>query len=918
MTASLPRGTGGRSVAAMGPVSSAWAVRAAPADRTAAAATWAQRAGLVSCWPLGRIVLERRFVKAGDEHVISEYVIAAAELFGGAEAEERVERELDRIVAPLGAQQLLERIDGRTREDQCFAEGIRDVAELAELSDLAPEGAWALAPYLSELVDILASLDGAACLSLLIATPPAEPGVAERLWAPPSGEGAVATKAEAVFAQRRPIRFRLRLAAGEFLPASALALAGALVLGPTESAGTGWRRATGARELDAARAALSTLSSDPWWSEDPGEERCSSTVAAGILMSLPVEGRALNRLPVAMRPVPELLASGAPIGRAAERSGRLGTQRLPWSARRGHTYVAGATNTGKSTLLGHILKADLGEAGRSTVCIDPHGPLSDEALALVPPERRDKVVVLDPLDPQSPAFDLIPPARVEDPRRTAARITDAMQELHDPGGRNQFIGPRFLQIVQMAVTALLDAQETSGWGPVTLAEVERMIARSALRREVTPKISDRAVREFWEQYERQSETPYHQSEVLMWLTSKFSPLTQGTLRLALSEPASYRFEDLLGDGGIVICRIPVGELGFRASNFLGRLMLSRLLDALAARSRGDGPPPEVSVVVDEAQTLADGETIERFLSQSRKWGASVTLASQRPSGLGLDVMRSVTTNCANLLLYRLAGAESELFADRLGAHASSVARLPNHYALAMTAGTADPYVIEGLPPLGSSQRAAQMALEKSRERYGRGSGRRGGALQVERASQQPDQRPHSSPASRRRNRRRHSSRPAEVQRLLDELGGWSDPTPPARLGYLRICFERDVWALRDRGRVVVGAAEGLVRAITGGRDVEDFHAAEGVLLERDEVLGMLKTKAGPRLVKTPVAGRVVEVNAALARDPSLLARDPYNAGWIAVLDPTNWRRDSSILPRGSGAMRDYTADLAARRRGESQ
>ena len=63
-----------------------------------------------------------------------------------------------------------------------------------------------------------------------------------------------------------------------------------------------------------------------------------------------------------------------------------------------HTHILGPTGTGKSTLLLHLIKADLA-AGRSVVLIDPKRDLAMDALALMPPQRQGDVVVIDPALP---------------------------------------------------------------------------------------------------------------------------------------------------------------------------------------------------------------------------------------------------------------------------------------------------------------------------------------------------------------------------------------------------------------------------------------------------------------------------------------------------------------------------------------
>jgi glycine cleavage system H lipoate-binding protein len=64
-------------------------------------------------------------------------------------------------------------------------------------------------------------------------------------------------------------------------------------------------------------------------------------------------------------------------------------------------------------------------------------------------------------------------------------------------------------------------------------------------------------------------------------------------------------------------------------------------------------------------------------------------------------------------------------------------------------------------------------------------------------------------------------------------------------------------------------------------------------------------------ILAPVEGEVVEVNEAVAKDPSLLAKDPYGAGWLLMVhapDEESTRRN--LLPRS--LVRGWMADAVTR------
>jgi len=58
-------------------------------------------------------------------------------------------------------------------------------------------------------------------------------------------------------------------------------------------------------------------------------------------------------------------------------------------------------------------------------------------------------------------------------------------------------------------------------------------------------------------------------------------------------------------------------------------------------------------------------------------------------------------------------------------------------------------------------------------------------------------------------------------------------------------------------------------------------------LSADEICGEIDTEEGPLNLYCPVEGRVVEINAAVVENPSLIFEDPYGDGWLFRVEPNN-------------------------------
>ena len=56
---------------------------------------------------------------------------------------------------------------------------------------------------------------------------------------------------------------------------------------------------------------------------------------------------------------------------------------------------------------------------------------------------------------------------------------------------------------------------------------------------------------------------------------------------------------------------------------------------------------------------------------------------------------------------------------------------------------------------------------------------------------------------------------------------------------------------------------------------------------------------------------MVAVNEALVAKPSLANEDPYGAGWLVVLKPTDWAGVKGTLTPGAQVAAKYEAKMAA-------
>ena len=97
--------------------------------------------------------------------------------------------------------------------------------------------------------------------------------------------------------------------------------------------------------------------------------------------------------------------------------------------------------------------------------------------------------------------------------------------------------------------------------------------------------------------------------------------------------------------------------------------------------------------------------------------------------------------------------------------------------------------------------------------------------------------------------------------------------------------DADVWTKREGTRVRVGLTDYLQQK---SGDVAFVNPKEiGTQLAANDELAALETIKVDLVIPTPIAGKIVALNDALAAHPELVNSDPYGAGWLAEIEPTN-------------------------------
>ena len=315
--------------------------------------------------------------------------------------------------------------------------------------------------------------------------------------------------------------------------------------------------------------------------------------------------------------------------------------------RRRHVYIIGKTGVGKSVLLHDMAIQDI-KAGNGVCVIDPHGDLIDEIVKYIPPERAEDVIYFDPSDTSRPMGLNLLEAKTEDQKHfITTSIINLMYKLYDPQ-RTGIIGPRFEHAIRNAMLTVMCEPGS------TFVEVVRILSDPKYVQEILPKVADPIVRRYWTDQIAQT-SDFHKSEVLDYIVSKFGRfVTNRTMRNIIGQSDSaFDFRRVMDEGKILLINLSKGKLGEENSNFLGLVLIPKIL--IAAMSRQEIPEEkrrDFYLYVDEFQNFATPD-FATILSEARKYHLNLTVANQFIGQMEDEVKNAVFGNVGSLISFRV-------------------------------------------------------------------------------------------------------------------------------------------------------------------------------------------------------------------------------------------------------------------------
>ena len=325
------------------------------------------------------------------------------------------------------------------------------------------------------------------------------------------------------------------------------------------------------------------------------------------------------------------------IGIAFSRAGNK-TFGIRLADRLQHIYILGQTGTGKSTLLGNLMRQDR-RHGHGFCLIDPHGDLAKQIVQDAPPEA----IIWNIADPNCP-YGYNPMTRASEKFRPliASGLIDTLKKQWADAW-----GARMEHLLRYSILALLDQPRTD------VRDIMRMFLDEGFRKQILTQVTDEQVRLFW-QKEFPAMNYKNAADGVAPIANKLGAfLAHPVVRRALCEPETpLRLRKIMDEGQILIVNLAKGRLGSDTSNVLGGMITSGL--AHAAYSRHSVPEAErrpFFLYVDEFHSFTTDAMVE-MLSELRKYGLSLTLANQYFGQIEGDVLDSILGNVGTVIAFR--------------------------------------------------------------------------------------------------------------------------------------------------------------------------------------------------------------------------------------------------------------------------
>jgi DNA helicase HerA-like ATPase len=328
--------------------------------------------------------------------------------------------------------------------------------------------------------------------------------------------------------------------------------------------------------------------------------------------------------------------------------------RLSTDQRLKHTYLVGASGTGKSTLLLNMILQDI-ERGAGVAVLDPHGDLVEDVLARMPVERASDVVLFDPSDTEWPlGFNVLSAQSDLDKTLLSSDLVAVFR------GFSTSWGDQMNAVLGNAILAFLEHPKGG-----TLLDLRRFLVDERFRQRILSDVRDNEVVYFWgKEFPLLKGNP--QAPLLTRLDAFLRP--KSLRYMAAQDGKRLDFRRLMDSRKIFLAKLSQGAIGDENSFLLGSLLTAKIGQAANSRQeQAKEARVPFFVYIDEFQNYIT-PSLAQLLSGVRKYGVGLTLAHQdlrQIKSRSEDVASAVLGNTYTRVVFRVGDHDAKTLSDGL-------------------------------------------------------------------------------------------------------------------------------------------------------------------------------------------------------------------------------------------------------------
>jgi hypothetical protein len=378
-----------------------------------------------------------------------------------------------------------------------------------------------------------------------------------------------------------------------------------------------------------------------------------------------------------------------------------------------HTYVIGASGTGKSTLLLNMIVQDI-RNGEGIGILDPHGDLIDQVMQYIPGSRFEDVVLLDPADEEYPVgFNILSAHSELEKTLLSSDLGAVFRRLSTSWG------DQMTSVLGNGILAFLESERGG-----TLADLRRFLVEAEYRRAFLETVRDPEVVYYW-QKEFPLLTGKPQAPLLTRLDTFLRPKL---IRYMISQKENrLDFRSIMDGRKIFMAKLAQGAIGEENAYLLGSFIVSKLHQVAMARQEvKEAERQNFYLYIDEFHNFIT-PSMASILSGARKYHLGLILAHQELRQLwnkDTDVASAVISNAYTRICFRLGDFDAQKLKDGFSFYeGKDLQNLGIGEAIARIERAEYDFNLKTLPLPNVDQESAELRREKlialSREKYAR-------------------------------------------------------------------------------------------------------------------------------------------------------------------------------------------------------